>query len=63
MDLNSHREQLLTEYVALAREPGWKNYVWARVKQLARDPCGLYADFEERLTAAMKEDSDADAGS
>lgn len=63
MDFTSHRESLLAHYVALAQEPGWKNYAWVRVKELARDPTGLYADFEQRLTEAMKKDSDADARS
>jgi hypothetical protein len=53
MDLNAHRESLLAHYIALAREPGWKAYAEQRVKQLTRDASGLYADFEQRLKAAL----------
>lgn len=53
MDFTEHRESLLAHYIALAAEPGWKRYVWERVQELARQPHGLYADFPERLTAAL----------
>lgn len=52
------RDQELTEalahYASLAREPGWKAYVWHRVQQMAEQQPGLYAELPARLVETMK---------
>lgn len=46
-------EALLAHYVRLAKQPAWKAYAWHRVNEMAKDCPALYADFPQRLTAAM----------
>lgn len=48
---------LLTHYLQLFRAPGFKEYTWARVKELARDN-PLYRDLPERLRAELDKDKD-----
>lgn len=48
MDLNNHIEHLTAHYEALARNPGWTEYVRARAAELARlDP--MYAVLVEKF--------------
>ncbi|NDH09996.1 MAG: hypothetical protein EBY16_10425 [Gammaproteobacteria bacterium] len=37
------RANIFAHYVALCKEAGWKDYAWARVKQLDEQPmfCGI----------------------
>jgi hypothetical protein len=55
-DFEKHRAELFAHYLALARHPGWKAYAWQRVQQMGNEAHGLYADFPERLTAAMQQE-------
>jgi hypothetical protein len=47
-------EQAVEWYVHLAKQPGWKFYVWERVQQMAADYPALYGELPQRLTAEMK---------
>ena len=46
-------DALLAHYVRLAKQPAWKAYAWHRVNEMAQDCPALFADFPQRLTAAM----------
>lgn len=46
-------EALLAHYVSMARDPGLKACAWHRVNEMARDYPWWFADFPQRLTAAM----------
>lgn len=43
----------LQHYINLASSPGWKDYAWQAVKQLASQQPSLYKDLPAQLTAAM----------
>lgn len=47
-------QKMLDWYVHLAQAPGWKDYVWQRVKEMARDHPDLYRDLPALLVAKMK---------
>lgn len=42
-------------YVFLAKQPGWKAYVWDRVNEMASDSSGLWNDLPSLLVKEMKE--------
>lgn len=46
---------LLTHYTALAKTPGWRAYVWDRVKEMARECPELYRELPQLLAEKMKE--------
>lgn len=46
---------LLAHYAALAKTPGWREYTWDRVKEIARDCPELYRDLPQQLAEKMKE--------
>ena len=56
MPLNptEHRQATLDWYVQLAQAPGWKEYAWAQVKDIAMQHSDLHHDLPARLVAAMK---------
>jgi hypothetical protein len=47
-------DELLLWYIDLAREPGWKAYVWQRVQELAKNNTGMYSHFPVELVAALR---------
>lgn len=49
----AHRAALLQHYITMAQQPGWREYTWHRIKQMARDNPELYADFPTRITDAL----------
>ena len=51
----AHYARILSHYVTLAAHPAWKQYVWARVQQMARDCPDLYSTLPADLTQAMKQ--------
>ena len=53
MDFATHQQALLTFYVQLIQQDGWKEYAWNRVKQMARDCPELYSHFPAAIKAAM----------
>lgn len=46
-------EQAVAHYTALARRPGWADYVREQARELAADHPVLYADLSRRLHAAI----------
>lgn len=57
----SQPQQLLDHYTRLAALPGWREYVWARVKELARDCPELYGSFPALVTPALKSSAPKDS--
>ena len=55
MNLQQQQMDLLAHYVRLAQNPGWKHYVWNRVKEMARECPELYGSFPQLLTDCMAE--------
>ena len=55
MNLREQQADLLAHYVRLAQIPGWKHYVWNRVKEMARACPELYGSFPQLLTDCMSE--------
>jgi hypothetical protein len=51
----AHYACILAHYVTLAAHPAWRQYVWHRVQQMARECPELYATLPADLTAAMKQ--------
>lgn len=47
-------QKMLEWYVHLAQAPGWKDYVWRRVKEMAQDYPDLYSELPALLVARMK---------
>lgn len=41
-------------YTHLARQPGFKEYVWHRVQEMAREHPSVFQDLPALLTEAMK---------
>jgi len=54
MNKEAHRQQTLDWYVKLAQSPGWKEYVWSQVQDIAKQHSDMHADLPARLVAAMK---------
>lgn len=53
MNFESHIETVFAWYCSLARIPGWKDYTWHRIKELAKtDP--MYESLPQRLVERMK---------
>ena len=50
-------DETLAHYLMLFRRPGWREYTWARVKELARDN-PLYRDLPEQLRAELEKEKD-----
>lgn len=49
------KDDLLTHYLQLFRAPGFKEYTWARVKELSRqDP--VYRDLPEQMKKILDEE-------
>ncbi len=55
MDYAGHYQRVLEQYARLGPLDGWKQYVWAQVKQLAHDCPELYRDLPQLLTEKIKE--------
>lgn len=53
MDYSTHQARILAHYLALAKNPLWKAYAWARVQELALECPELYSTLPAELTAAM----------
>ena len=53
MDYQTHCERVLAHYTALAREPGWKAYVWHQINAMARECPALYAALPQQVTKAL----------
>lgn len=49
MDFKAHRRSMLTHYVTLSKNPGWRRYVEHQVKLMAAETPELYRDFPARL--------------
>lgn len=47
-------QQALEWYAELARTPGWKEYTWHRVKELARDHPSVFWRLPELLVQEMQ---------
>lgn len=43
----------LAHMVSLAKQPGWKSYVWDQAKRLDADPCGLWKGIKDDLVKEM----------
>ena len=54
MDFDLMKANLLAHYIRLASIPGWKEYVWHRVNELAKQHPSQYADLPPRLVEAMR---------
>lgn len=52
--MNDPLSQAVKWYSHLASQPGWKEYVWRQVQDMAREYPALFADLPELLTAEMK---------
>lgn len=46
--------QALEWYTHLARQPGFREYVWHRVQEMAREHPSVFGDLPAMLTEAMK---------
>ena len=55
MNFAEHQARVLAHYVALAAHPGWRQYTWARVQQMASECPELYSALPADLTKAMKQ--------
>lgn len=53
MDFESHVEELLSWYVYLAGQEGWKAHAWHRINELAKTD-EMYRELPDRLVAAVK---------
>ncbi len=56
IDFQLHRKVMLAHYLRLVKVPGWRDYVWNRISDLAKADPGLYGDmllqvFPETKTA------------
>jgi hypothetical protein len=51
----TNSEKVLAHYVGLAKEPGWKQYVWGRINDLATEHPETYGELPKLLTEAMRE--------
>lgn len=51
----AHQACVLAHYLRLAANPGWRQYVWRRVQEMARECPDLYAALPTDLTQAMKQ--------
>jgi hypothetical protein len=51
-----HETEIFSHYIQLAKQPGWKHYVWERIQQLDRDSSktGFHAGIEKRFLETMK---------
>lgn len=52
-DPEAHRAEMLAHYTKLAKTPGWKQYVSHRLKEMAKECPGLYADLHELVAKAL----------
>ena len=50
----AHYAQILAHYARLAAHPGWKQYAWQRVQQMARECPELYGTLPQELTLAVR---------
>ena len=51
-DWQHHYSETLAHYVTLAQAPGWRQYVWHQVNELAKMP--VYAALPAQVTQAVK---------
>lgn len=58
IDFQAHSEQTLAHYIRLGASPGWKEYVWKRVNDLARMDPTLYGELPAKVTLALRTPSD-----
>jgi hypothetical protein len=49
-------KEALEWYAYLAKTPGWKAYVWERVKEMARENPELYWKLPDLLIEEMQRD-------
>jgi hypothetical protein len=63
-----HEHEIFQHYIQLAQQPGWKPYVWERIKQLESESSktGFHKGIEKRFVAEMRRinatSASADAG-
>lgn len=53
----------LQHLIALAKVPGWKEYAWARAKELDADQSCLWTGIAQALVDAMRSQTGPVAGS
>jgi hypothetical protein len=46
--------EVLEWYVHLASQPGWKEYVWHQVNELAKEHPSAFRDLPAELTQEMR---------
>lgn len=51
-DFATHQARMLAEYQALHKLPGWREYVEARVRDMAARHPDLYADLAAQILPA-----------
>jgi hypothetical protein len=51
-------QKALEWYAHLARQPGWKSYVWHRVNEMAREHPAVFGDLPALLLEEMKRGRD-----
>ena len=51
----SIRDETLAKYLEWAQIPGAKAYIWRQVQELAKDPSGLFTDFDKEFLKAIDE--------
>jgi hypothetical protein len=51
-----HQHEIFNHYIQLAQKPGWKHYVWNRIKQLESESSktGFHKEIEQRFVAEMQ---------
>jgi hypothetical protein len=51
-----HEADIFNHYIKLAQQPGWKHYVWDRIKQLESESSktGFHKGIEKRFVAEMQ---------
>lgn len=47
-------QKALEWYAHLARQPGWKSYVWHRVNEMAREHPAVFGDLPALLLEEVK---------
>jgi hypothetical protein len=54
MDFTTHTDQMLAAYKKLHEDPGWRDYVEARVRDMAARHPDLYADLAAQILPETK---------
>lgn len=54
IDFQLHRKVMLAHYLRLVQVPGWRDYVWHRVNELAKADQRFYGDFPAQVFPETK---------